>query len=86
NTTFFDTNTKSTTVGVDLKYAFRPDTTFLIGFENTRFENVANSAAIGLAGITPEYRWITFGFHQNLSDAAKLILQYQISDIKNEFQ
>jgi hypothetical protein len=81
--TFFDTGTKSTTVGVNLKYALRPDLALHLGFENTQFENVT---APGLAGLKPQYRWITAGVSHNLSDASKLMIQYQISDVKNEFQ
>ena len=86
NSTFFDSGTKSNSFGVDLKYAFRSDVTFHLGFDYTQFQDVASAGTIGLAGVKPEYRWYTAGIHHNLSDATKLVIQYQVSDIKNEFQ
>ncbi len=79
--TNFNKGTKADTYAIDLKYAVRPDFTFHVGYEDTRYSALVNSV-----DPAAEYRWVTVGFHHTLSSASKLVIQYQTSDVKNEFQ
>ena len=73
--------TKADTYGIDLKYALRNDFTFHFGYEDTKYTNLVT--AVNPAS---EYRWLTFGVHHDLTETSKLVIQYQTSDVKNEFQ
>jgi len=69
---------KADKYAVNLGYAVNTSLKLNVGYEETRFENV-------VPGVKPLYRWITFGAGYGLSDSSKLSIQYQISDISNEF-
>jgi hypothetical protein len=85
NTTGFGEGTDINKFAVDLSYKVNANTSVWVGYENTEFENLVNPSAKVLTG-NPRYRWTTFGVGYGLSDAAKLMIQYQISDVENEYQ
>lgn len=83
--------TDITKFAVDLSYAVNPNFSLYAGYESTEFKDLFTAGNSGLINGkqltgTPTYRWTTFGVGYGLSDAAKLTIQYQISDIKNEYQ
>jgi hypothetical protein len=82
----FNTSTKINKFGINLGYKLNPTTGLMFGFENNEFQGL-DAGVAGPQGLTgdPRYRWTTFGVNYGLSDAAKLMVQYQISDVKNEF-
>jgi len=83
-TTGFGTDTKINKWSVDLGYKVNSNLSFYAGYEDTRFEDFVTPGGENFVG-TPEYRWTTFGIGYGLSDAAKLTIQYQISDVTNDF-
>jgi len=82
STSAFDSGTKLDKYSITLGYKFTSNLDFSVGYEDDKFTDAA--AALNTAG-DPEYKWTTFGIGYNLSDAAKLTLQYELSDISNEF-
>ena len=83
-TTGLNTNTKVNKLAVNLGYKLNANTGLMFGYEDTEFKNMNAIPGIVLAG-NPRYRWTTFGVNYGLSDQAKLTVQYQVSDVKNEF-
>lgn len=84
-TSGFGEGTNINKFSVDLSYKVNPNTSIFVGYEDTEFEDLVNPSAKVLTG-NPRYRWTTFGVGYGLSDAAKLTIQYQISDVENEYQ
>jgi len=88
--TGFNTDTKINKYSVDLGYKVNTNLSFNVGYEYTEFKNlngqVGTFALNQFAGVTPKYQWTTFGVGYGLSDSAKLSMQYQLSDVKNDFQ
>ena len=82
-TTGFNTNTKINKLAINLGYKLNANTGLMFGYEDTEFQNVTAIAPVVLGG-SPRYRWTTFGVNYGLSDQAKLMVQYQISDVRNE--
>jgi hypothetical protein len=78
----FDSGTKLDKYNVTLGYRFTSNLDVSVGYENDKFSNIAS--ALGATG-DPQYQWTTFGIGYGLSDAAKLTLQYELSDVSNEF-
>lgn len=79
---------KVNSFSVDLNYKLAPAFNVYVGYEDTtfdKFQGITGGKAVA-AGAKPTYRWTTFGFGYGLSEATKLTLQYQLSDIKNDFQ
>lgn len=85
-TTGFDEDTKINKFAVDLGYKVNPNLSLNIGYEDTSFDNFSNPNGIVNVNGKPTYRWTTFGIGYGLSDKAKLSIQYQISDIKHDYQ
>jgi len=83
NGTGFNTNSKVNNVSVKLDYKLNPTTGIMLGYEETKFEKMETSVVA--AGLKPTYKWTTFGVNYGLSDSAKLMVQYQVSDVKNDF-
>jgi len=83
-TTGFNTNTEINKVSVGLGYKVNPNFNVTLGYEDTEFKKMNAIPGIALAG-NPRYRWTTLGLGYGLSDSAKLTVQYQLSDVKNEF-
>jgi hypothetical protein len=87
-TTGFNEDTNINKFAIDLGYRVNSNFNVFVGYEETRFENMSTPGGrfTNFAANEPKYRWATFGLGYGLSDAAKLSIQYQISDVENEFQ
>jgi polyhydroxyalkanoate synthesis regulator phasin len=81
-TSGFDSGTKLDKYDISLGYKFSSTVDLSVGYEDDKFTGLPGS--FGAAG-DPHYKWTTFGIGYGLSDAAKLTLQYQLSDVDNEF-
>jgi hypothetical protein len=81
-TSGFLTGTKLDQYNVSLQYKFSNALDLSVGYEDDKFTGMP--AGFGTAG-DPHYKWTTFGIGYGLSDAAKLTLAYEISDVDNEF-
>jgi hypothetical protein len=67
---------------VSLGYKLNSNLDLMVGYEDDKFTGMPGMFA--LTG-DPQYQWTTFGINYGLSDAAKLTLQYQLSDVSNEY-
>jgi PAS domain-containing protein len=85
-TTGFDTNTDINSWSVGLTYHMNSNLSIMLGYENTEFKKLDPAVVATSLNGDSTYRWTTFGVGYGLSDSAKLMLQYQISDITNDFQ
>jgi hypothetical protein len=87
-TTGFDTNTKINKWAVDLGYKVNSNLSFNVGYEDTKFDNLVTPGGrlTNFNANEPDYAWTTFGINYGLSEAAKLTIQYQLSDVKNDYQ
>lgn len=81
-TSAFDTGTDLNKWEVSLGYKLNSNLDLSVGYEDDKFTGMPG--VLGLPG-APEYQWTTFGLSYGLSDAAKLTLQYQLSDVNNDF-
>ena len=80
NLSGFNSSTKLDKYDVSLGYKFNSNLDLTVGYEDDKFTGSP------LSGIgDPHYKWTTFGIGYGLSDAAKLTLQYELSDVDNEF-
>jgi len=87
-TSAFATGTKLDKYDISLGYQFTNNLGVSVGYEDDKFTGLPTSALFpGGSPLNgdPEYKWTTFGVSYGLSDAAKLTLQYQLSDVSNEF-
>lgn len=89
--TGFGEDTKINKYSVSLGYKFSPTFNAYVGYEDTELKNfVISQSNVGGNVVTntdtPRYRWTSFGIGYGLSDAAKLSVQYQISDVKHDYQ
>jgi len=82
-TSAFDSGTKLDKYNITLGYKFTSALDFSVGYEDDRFTGLQLGTGTDMPN--PEYKWTTFGIGYNLSDAAKLTLQYELSDVSNEF-
>ena len=83
----FNTNSKVNTYTVKLSYLVNPNLTLSVGYEDTEFTGLDPAAfAAGTTNFDASYKWTTIGLGYGLSDTSKLLIQYQLSDISNEFQ
>ena len=82
--TGFDTGTDINKWRVGLTYKANSNLSLMVGYEDTEFTGL--DPAVGILGSSASYKWTTFGVGYGLSDSAKLWIQYQISDISNDFQ
>jgi len=76
---FIGTGNKLDKYDVSLGYKFSNALDLTVGYEDDKF----TGAGLSSTG-DPHYKWTTFGIGYGLSDAAKLTLQYELSDINNE--
>jgi len=83
-TSGFNTGTDIRKLSLGLGYNVNQNFNVMLGYEDTEFRNMNAIPGIALGG-NPRYRWTTFGLGYGLSDRAKLSLQYQLSDVRNEF-
>ena len=81
-TSAFGSGTDLNKYEVSLGYKLNSNLDLSVGYEDDKFSSMPG--VFGLGG-DPEYQWTTFGISYGLSDAAKLTLQYQLSDVNNEF-
>jgi len=83
-TTGLNTKTEINKFAVGLNYKVNSTFDVSLGYEDTSFKGL--NVPPGLLGAgKPTYRWTTLGLGYGLSDKAKLMVQYQISDVRNEF-
>jgi len=86
-TTGFDTGTDISAWNVGLTWQMNPNTDFMIGYQDTEFTNLDGAVvANNPANTSASYKWTTFGFGYRLSDSSRLTIQYQLSDISNDYQ
>jgi len=72
---------------VKLAYMVNPNLTLSVGYEDDEFTKLDPGAfAPGSTNFDSSYKWTTFGVGYGLSDSAKLMIQYQVSDLSNEYQ
>jgi len=86
----FNTGTDINTYTVKLTYLVNPNLTLSVGYEDDEFTgldpSVATNLTTGIYDGSSSYKWTTFGIGYGLSDSAKLMIQYQLSDVSNEYQ
>jgi hypothetical protein len=86
----FNTGTTINTYTVKLAYLVNPNLTLSVGYEDDEFisldPSVATNLGTGIYNGDASYKWTTFGIGYGLSDTAKLMIQYQLSDVTNEYQ
>ena len=83
----FNSGSKVNAYTVKLSYLVNPNLTLSVGYEDDEFTGLDPAAfAAGATNFDASYKWTTFGIGYGLSDTAKLMIQYQISDISNEYQ
>jgi len=86
-TSGFDTGTKINSYNVSLTWHMNTNLNLMLGYTDTEFTNVDGAEMTNNpANTSASYKWTTLGVGYGLSDSAKLMLQYQISDITNDFQ
>jgi hypothetical protein len=78
----FNSGTDLNKYEVTLGYKLNSNLDLAVGYEDDRFTGMPTGFA---PGGDPDYKWTTFAINYGLSDAAKLTLQYQLSDVSNEF-
>jgi len=91
--TGFNSGTNINKYGLDLGWKPSSMLGLHVGYEDTKFSNMSaitgtitpQPAATPALGFDPEYKWTTFGVDYGLSDGAKLMIQYQLSDISGDF-
>jgi len=86
----FNTGTDINTYTVKLSYLVNPNLTLSVGYEDDEFvsldPSVATNLTSGIYNGDASYKWTTFGIGYGLSDTAKLMIQYQLSDVTNDYQ
>lgn len=85
--TGFNTGTDINTYTVGLSYLINPNLTLNVGYEDDEFTGLDPSVfAPGATNFDASYKWTTFGIGYGFSDSAKLMIQYQLSDVSNDYQ
>jgi len=86
-TTGFDTGTDINTWHADLTWQMNRNLNVFLGYEDTEFTNLDAAVVTNNPGNTSaSYKWTTFGIGYRLSDSAKFTIQYQASDVSNDYQ
>jgi hypothetical protein len=83
----FDTGTDITSYMARLDLRLNPNLSVFGSYQDTKFSSL-DSSYFGTGGGpsgNPEYGWTTFGLGYGLSSNAKLDIQYQFSNVGNEF-
>jgi hypothetical protein len=83
-TTSFGRNTDITHFNVGLDYKMSSNMNVMLGFEDTRFKNAINTNGAQRPG-EARYQWATVGLGYGLSDAAKLSIAYEYSNVRDYF-
>jgi len=84
--TGFNTSTKINKYTVGLSYWLNPNLSLNIGYEDDKFTSLDPSVLLNATSADADYAWTTIGIGYGLSDTTKLMIQYQLSDITNEYQ
>jgi len=85
-TTGFDTGTKINMYNVSLAWHVNTNLNLMVGFEDTEFTDLDPAVVANANNGNASYKWTTFGIGYGLSDNSKLMLQYQVSDVSNDYQ
>jgi len=85
-TTGFDTGTDINMYNVSLAWHVNTNLNLMVGFEDTEFTGLDPAVTANATNSNASYKWTTFGVGYGLSDNSKLTLQYQVSDISNDYQ
>ena len=86
-TTGLDTGTDIRAWHVGLTWHLNSDLDLMLNYHETEFINLNGAVVVNNPGnSSASYKWTSLGIGYRLSDVAKLTIQYQISDISNDFQ
>lgn len=86
-TTGFDTGTDIRAWNVGLTWHLNSDLDLLLGYHDSEFMGLDAAVIANNPGNTDaSYKWTSLGIGYRLSNVAKLMIQYQISDVSNDFQ
>jgi len=85
-TSGFNTGTSINTYTVGLAYQVNTNLSLSVGYEDDEFIDLDPSVTTTSLNSDASYKWTTFGVGYGLSDTSKLSIQYQVSDISNEYQ
>ena len=86
-TTGFDTGTNINSWHADLTWQMNRNLSLFLGYEDTEFTHLNGAVVTNTPGSTSaSYKWATFGMGYRLSDSAKFTVQYQASDVTNDYQ
>jgi len=85
-TTGYDTGTKIQSWNVGLTYRMNSNLSVMLGYSDTQFTDLDPAVVATSLNGDATYKWTTLGIGYGLSDSAKLMLQYQLSDVTNDFQ
>jgi hypothetical protein len=87
-TSGFDTGTDINEFNVNLTWHVNTNLNLLLGYEDTEFTGLDPAVTANATNnvSNASYKWTTFGIGYGLSETSKLTLQYQVSDISNDFQ
>jgi len=86
-TTGFDTGTDINSWNVGLTWRLNRNLSLMLGYLDTEFTNLDGAVVANNPGNTSaSYKWTTFGIGYGLSDSSKLTIQYQASDVSNDYQ
>ena len=82
------TGTNINEFNVNLTWHVNTNLNLLLGYEDTEFTGLDPAVTANATNNTSDasYKWTTFGVGYGLSESSKLTLQYQVSDISNDFQ
>ncbi len=83
----FATDTKINAWNVGLTWHLNTNLSLMLGYSDTEFKKLDPAVVTNNpANRDATYKWTTFGVGYGLSDSAKLMLQYQLSDVTNDYQ
>jgi len=82
----FNTGTTINMWSAKLSYNINTNLWLSVGYEDTEFTSLDPSVVTASLNGDASYKWTTFGIGYGLSDTSKLMIQYQLSDISNEYQ
>ncbi len=86
-TTGFDSGTKMNSWNVGLTWQVSNALSLMVGYQDTEFSGLDPAVVANTPGSnSASYKWSTFRVGYTLSDSAKLTLQYQVSDVSNDYQ
>lgn len=86
-TTGLNTSTKINTWNVGATWRTNKNLSLMLGYHDTQFKDLNRAVVTNNPGnTTASYKWLSFGIGYELSSASKLMMQYELSDISNDFQ